>query len=285
MKKLKLSTSLNLHSYPKDNLTEHIRQGLVLLKDAGFEAADFPFKIMTHLGGEWQECIEKTIELSQEIGIHFEVCHLPFNPGICAHPEEVAPFNEAMHHAIDAAAVLGSSYAVVHPNTTSVPVGEFNRSAQYDSVMAHLSPFVEHANKVGVNIVVENMGLVHGNEPRQRYCQEPDELCDIADALGVGVCWDFGHGNQSGLNQGESINYIGKRLKVLHVNDNNGYGDDHVPPFCGNIDWKDAMSGLSNIGFDGLFNFEINATNHPDALRLQFAKHLVECGKELLTYL
>ena len=97
--------------------------------------------------------------------------------------------------------------------------------------------------------------------------KNPDELCDIADALGIGVCWDFGHAHIAGLRQGEAIEYIGKRLKVLHVNDNFGEDDIHLPPFCGNIDWKDAMHGLALAEFEGVFNFETGAGRMPASMR------------------
>ena len=50
-----------------------------------------------------------------------------------------------------------------------------------------------------MNILVENMCVVHNNYLVHRYCQTPDEFCDIADALGIGVCWGFGHANMRGI--------------------------------------------------------------------------------------
>jgi len=76
--------------------------------------------------------------------------------------------------------------------------------------------------------------------------------------------------------------YIGSRLKLLHVNDNTAYGDDHLPPFCGTIDWKDAMKGLKGIGFDGLFNYEIRTHNMPVSVRESFAKYLISSAQEIL---
>ena len=118
-----------------------------------------------------------------------------------------------------------------------------------------------------------------------RYAQMPDELCDVADALGIGCCWDFGHANISGIKQSEGLAYVGKRLKVLHINDNFGIGDDHVPPFIGNIDWKDAMRGMYEIGFDGLLNFEVATAKIPTELRRETAKYLVGAAEVLKSYI
>ena len=219
------------------------------------------------------------------IGIKFEVCHLPFSLKIMTDPSYIPKFEKDVYNAIDAARMLGAEYAVMHPNTVSVPAESFNRTKCYDEVMSHLSPFVNYANKMNVRIAVENMRVVHKPYPTHRYCQDPDELCDIADALGTAVCWDFGHANIGGLCQSESIKYVGSRLKVLHVNDNTGADDDHMPPFIGRIDWRDAMKGLSEIGFKGLFNYEIETGRVPALLRDSLAEYLVNAAKEIISYI
>lgn len=285
MKKLRTSISLGLHKFPKTDVVEYIRQGLIFHKKVGFDAVDFPSKLINYLEDDWKAIIEKTLRISQEVGIKIEQCHLPYSVAICTHPEELPSFNAKVHEAIDAAAMLGVDYAVLHPNTTTVPLDGFNRKAEYDSVMAHLAPFVEHAEKVNVKLAVENMRLVHCDYPTHRYCQDPDELCEIADALGIGVCWDFGHANTCALVQSEALSYIGSRLKALHVNDNNSIGDDHILPFCGTVDWEDAMKGLGRTGFDGLFNYEIGAKNVPGSMRELYAKYLVESAREMMKHI
>jgi len=285
MRKLKLSSTLNLHSHPKDGITEYIGCGLALMKDAGFDAADFPMGIISdHLGAP-EPLVESILSLSQSIGIGFEVCHLPFSTKISTNPELLPAFNALMYRSIDVAALLGVKYAVLHPNAVTEPLSEFNRTKKYDEVMAHLAPFNEYAIKKGVNLAVENMRVVHEKYPTHRYCGDPDELCDIADALGIGVCWDFGHANICGHRQSEALRYVGKRLKTVHVNDNTAYDDDHIPPFSGSIDWKDAMEGLSEIGYNGLFNYEIATARIPADARRAFAQYLVSAADCMMNYL
>ena len=281
-KQFRLSSTLNLHFCPKDNLQDFIKQGFSFMKQQGFDAVDFPMSILENEGANWPKYVEITKRYAQEYDIHPEICHLPYSTAICKNPDLLPAFNEKVHHAIDAAAALGVSYAVLHPNTTTLLMEEYDRTEQYDSVMNHLAPFVEHANKVGVKLAAENMRLVHSHLPVHRYCQNPDELCDITDALGISVCWDFGHAHVSGVKQSDGLSYIGSRLKVLHINDNKAYGDDHLPPFIGTLDWKDAMYGLASTGFDGLFNFEMTTNHLPAEMRELFAQYLVNAARELM---
>jgi len=282
MAKLRISTSLNLHDASRDNIAEYISKGLIFHKKMGFDAVDMPSPLFKGMGDKWEEGIAHALLESEKAGIRFEQCHLPFGIKPDAPAEEQEAFNASVHAAIDAAKMLGVSYAVVHPNSVTMPLSEYDEKAQHDLVMAHLSPFAEHAQRVGLNIVVENMRYVYGNEPVHRYCGEPEELCRVADELGIGICWDFGHANINGLKQSDALKYVGKRLKMLHVNDNHAYHDTHVPPFIGKIDWQDAMQGLSAVGYQGLFNYELAAIRVPGAAKEDFARYLVNTAHVLL---
>lgn len=280
MKKLRVSSGLNLHSYPQPDINAYIRQGLLFNKRAGFDACDFSMGYLRQMGADWEAGIDRVKADMEEIGIRVEVCHLPYGV-VDGTAEDMALFEASVHTAIDAAKRLEVPYAVVHPNTITIPRLQFDRKAYYEKVMAHLAPFVEHGNKIGVNIVVENMRPVPQNFPFCRYCAEPDELCEIADGLEIGVCWDFGHANIAGLKQSEAIRYVGRRLKVLHVNDNFAWDDEHIPPFMGKVDWADAMQGLNAVGFEGLLNYEIGTARIPECARESFARYLLDAAARL----
>lgn len=286
MKKLCISSDFNLCYRTTEGISEYIKEGLLFFKENGFDAANFGMGMLDLLSDGWQELVENAVIDSNEIGVKFEICHLPFlGGGGMKDAEYMSIFDKKMYNSIDAAVLLGAKYAVVHPNAPTVPMIVYDAKAQYDSVMKHLAPYAEYASKVGLDIVIENMRVIHGMRHSHRYCQTPEELCEVADALGIGVCWDFGHANISGVKQSEGLAYVGKRLKVLHVNDNTGIDDDHVAPFMGSVDWRDAMHGLALCEFDGLFNYEIKVHRQPASTRVSFAKYLVDVANELMTYI
>ena len=282
MKKLRISTSCNLHGAVKGNVNDWFRQWLPLYKKSGFDALDCPLKLFTTEEDGWRERIERLQQDAAAVGLKFELCHLPFGAKPGATEEELAPFNALVHRSIDAAALLGVDYAVLHPMSVTVPAEEYHYDKWFEMCRAHMDPFAEHAAKAGVKLAVENMRIVPAHYPVRRYCQNEEELCALADSLEIGICWDFGHANISGVKQSEALKTVGKRLKVLHVNDNHAEDDVHIPPFMGNTDWADAMKGLAVSGFDGLFNYEIAANRIPDALREEFAAYLVHAADELM---
>ncbi len=286
MKEFRISSTTNLHAKSEGDISKYIKDEIVFQKEAGFDAIDMSLCSIDFLNDNWKNVIEDVIEAAKEQGMRFEICHLPYiQAGAKLEGEAYEIFKTRKMRAIEAAKTVGVKYAVMHPNAPTVPQKTFNRKEQFDSVMQYLSPFAEHAAKLGVNVVVENMRVIPTFVASHRYAQTPDELCDVADALGIGVCWDFGHANISGIKQSEGLAYVGNRLKVLHINDNFGIGDDHVPPFVGNIDWKDAMHGIHEIGFDGLLNFEIATGKIPTELRPALAKYLVDTAEILKSYI
>jgi sugar phosphate isomerase/epimerase len=88
------------------------------------------------------------------------------------------------------------------------------------------------------------------------------------------------------LDQALSLRTMGKRLKALHVDDNRGWEDDHLPPFHGTVDWAAVIPVLGEIGYTGDLTFEVLYTDKfPDAFRVCAARHVFETGRFMLEYL
>ena len=283
MKKLLKSAFLNIHSYPKDDISLYIRNGLEFFKETGFETAAIGTKALVPASGQWQPVVEQALKDAAEVGMPFSDCHLPyFNIKVNTDPVYAEECKQSMFTAIDIAKTLGARTAVLHPNCATVTERAYDKAQAYDAAMAHLAPFAEYAAKLGVPVLVENTRLVPGIRQSTRYCQGPEELCELADALDFGICWDFGHANLAGLKQSQALAYVGTRLKAVHVHDNNGTDDDHTAPFMGSVDWADAMHGLALAQFDGPLNYEVKAGQVPAGLRKDFAKYLVAAADQLM---
>ena len=103
----------------------------------------------------------------------------------------------------------------------------------------------------------------------------------IADKLDCGICWDVGHANFGGHDQYAGIMHCGERLKVLHLHDNNGAADLHIPAFQGNINWNEVMRALHDVKFEGELNFEVAVSRVPDDLREPLYNYIAASGKLL----
>ncbi len=251
-------------------------EALDFFHELGFEAFDINFsatiyenhskKTKEHIldGSNWRHNVAEVKNLAEKYGIQINTSHLPFFK--YANPEAIPEydfFQDMVYRSLDAAALIGVKWTVVHT------------SANADDVYNYVKPLCMHANPNGVGLAVENT------------IREMDATIEAVDKLKkdgfiIGMCYDTGHANVAGLNQKEAIHQLGDRLKMLHVHDNFGK-DHHQPPFCGTINWTDVMEGLAEIGYTGDFNFETNSGNLPESLRYENGRYLIAAARELFT--
>lgn len=277
-----LSSGLYYHTKPAKNAEEHILEGLHTLKRNGFEAVDFDLGIFGNFDQDFSACIERVKKEAENLGLIFGQCHLPFIPQKSGAPEEHADFGKIVLKAMDTAKALGISYSVIHPNSTTLPLDGYDYEGERDRVLRFLEPFADYAQKIGIGLLIENMRRIQKEIPTHRYCAMPEEVCTVADALGLGVCWDTGHAHITGLTQSKAIKTVGKRLKVLHLNDNLADDDLHLAPFLGTINWQDTMDGLRAINYKGTLNFEISAHGIPFGAVDAFCGYVASSGKCLI---
>lgn len=236
---------------------------------AGFPGIDLSF--VSAIGGrhELQEdgYLDRAARLKRtaaENGVSLVQAHAPFyNVLDRSIPQEQRAFNEEMvRRAILYAGRVGVPRMVFHAGTSGTGLNADSLSEN----LAYFSGRLRLARENGVGIAVENM-IEHCDHTkkrsRRRYTVTAEEVAELADALagesgGVGVCWDFGHANESSLDQERSLRLIGPRLKALHVNDNGGVFDDHLLPFLGTVDWTAAVRTLREIGYRGALCMEVH---------------------------
>jgi sugar phosphate isomerase/epimerase len=68
---------------------------------------------------------------------------------------------------------------------------------------------------------------------------------------------DLGHSNLFGRNPAAMIRRFAARLHHIHLHDNDGRSDQHLPPGAGNIDWRAVMRALREARYDRTITLEI----------------------------
>ena len=274
---------------------------------AGFKAVDFS------LGRDYGVTEENEKEfftgmkkLCKELGLTISQAHAPFiNP---IEPEYFLgeEYRDKQIAAIRRASYLGVKWLVFHPYTNNVPEGEKNvyddaeRKREFDLNYRFFDSLAPVLKENGVNGAIENLAqLDYIPNPVHCACfgSSSKELNAIIDALNAkhgeifGACLDAGHANLiAGESLGEFVKNLGNRLKVLHLHDNYGvlssWGgglDRHLPPFFGELNWRELVSALKETGFDGSFSFEIG--NHYPTAEFAFdmAKYVVKIAEFMLS--
>lgn len=190
----------------------------------------------------------------------------------------------AGHRSLRRAAAMGVKWVVFHPgsarNIQSDPERlEWTRQRNLEV----FRDWLRTAEEVGTGIAIENM--IAG---RARYFGgNVDDLIWLVDQLNsdrVGICWDTGHAQLSGIDQEVALKAIGDRLVALHIADNDGQADRHWAPGRGIVDWEAVMRGLKSIGYSGPFNLEVpgEANTTPTSLKSRKIRYLYELTELLI---
>ena len=138
--------------------------------------------------------------------------------------------------------------------------------------------FLPFAKEHDVKIATENMWNWDNakDEALPAACCDEQSFCANVDAVNdeyLVACLDIGHAEMRGLNSTAVglIKALGhKRLKALHIHDNDLHYDSHEIPFSMNIDFNAVIKALKEIDYDGDLTLEcpgyINKLTEDNAL-------------------
>jgi sugar phosphate isomerase/epimerase len=116
---------------------------------------------------------------------------------------------------------------------------------QIESLQALLAA----AGELGVALLYEPIDTEHDTA---------EHLAVILEALpDLGCHLDLGHCHLHGRSPAAMLRQFGARLRHLHVHDNNGREDLHLPPGAGTINWTEVAAALHEIGYNGTATLEV----------------------------
>jgi sugar phosphate isomerase/epimerase len=224
-------------------------------------AASFDFVDLTlEPPGAWPVEPAEVRALVEEAGLSVVGHTAWYLPIASPFPEVRAAARGVFATAFDAFAAIGVTYVNMHPDpvTRSYPRDEAT-AGNVDAV----GELAEAASARGLTLMVENMG---------RSFRTVTELAPLLDAHpDVRFHLDVGHAHLGGDPPGELLDAFADRLAHVHVSDNFGADDLHLPLGAGSIDWPDAVQALRGVGYDGTVTLEIHS---PEQHHLEVSQRL-----------
>lgn len=109
------------------------------------------------------------------------------------------------------------------------------------------------AKEYGIIVYTENLNMNH----LTTECKSLNRLLDDVGAENLKIVFDIGHCHHIGHDVAENVLEAGKRLYHLHLHDNWGELDEHLPVGEGNIDYEAFVKALFTVAYQGLYMMEL----------------------------
>lgn len=264
------------------------KECISIIKKAGFDAYDFSMcerGLDEHfLTDDYLEYAKNLRKYADEIGLPCNQSHSPFptaRQGDENFNKKIMPY---LIRSLEVSAILGSKICVVHPNYTTAE----------ENVELLYKPLIPYAEKYGVKVALENMWSHADNSGKKTpaACSSRKDFNKHLDLLNDNkhftACLDIGHAAimNDDTTPENMIEALGDRLGALHVHDNDLFGDLHIMPYAGNINWDTVCQKFKDINYRGDFTFEVSVPNNfPVNLLQSYADYMYNVGKHLVSKL
>ncbi len=163
---------------------------------------------------------------------------------------------------------LGGDVIIMH--TGNEPRAETDRARFWTQLGRSLDALEPVARDHGVRIAIENTNdfpIIR----RLLADHGPDYL---------GLCYDCGHGNMLPDGLGE-LEELKDRLIAVHLHDNDGQGDQHLPPFTATVDWEGLAKIMARSAYRKPVSMESSMHNSGITDEAAFLKQCHDAGTRL----
>lgn len=247
MYKLKLGVSVGL--IYENTVNVNFDYQIAKLKRLGFESVDLNLFGCRRMD-VYDECLRllpSFVKTIRDNGLFFNAVHMPFGALMdISSPDQVQlkdslDFAQKIFKVVDA---LGPNCYIFHGSGDPIP--EELREEMLENLINSLN-FL--SSKTNCKICVETL-------PRTCLLNTSKEVTSALEKLSnVYVCLDTNHFLTEKTE--DAILKIGKAIKTLHVSDHDYIDERHWLPKQGAIDWQKVIASLEEIGYDGVFNYEL----------------------------
>jgi sugar phosphate isomerase/epimerase len=292
-------------------MDENPEAGFQMMREAGFTCADFSLNMYLkntdlykeRLNGFFDQSIEELEqfftphkEAAKSAGVRIHQMHMPYPNFIPSAADSINDYllREMAPKSMQICKFFDCKYIVVH----GLKVKHFygTEEAEWEATEKFLDRIFPMAKEMGITICVENIYTSAGKHILEGPCCDARKMAERIDRINekygaevLGFCFDTGHANLVGIDFEKFILTLGKRLKVLHIHDNDGIADLHQVPFTftrtrennPSTDWEGFVRALRAIDYDGVLNFETAPVlrSFPEGLRPQALRMLAEIGQ------
>jgi sugar phosphate isomerase/epimerase len=183
------------------------------------------------------------------------VCHLPTFVHTADLTDRIRRASlDEMRDSLETAVALGAEKIVFHPGLIR-GMGSHVMSTAKRLAMESIAEIVAAADHASVTLCIENMFPAYG------AFFEVDEYTAIFHRFPqLKMTLDTGHANIRSNRGSRLMAFFDRftdRIAHIHLSDNSGKSDEHLPLGSGTVDFKGLARRMAAIGYDGTVTFEV----------------------------
>ena len=183
------------------------------------------------------------------------VCHLPTFVSIADLTESIRHASiDEMYSSLEVAAELNALKVVLHPGHIG-GLAVFVMDMALEFGIQSLEAIIAKADGLGLSVCLENMF------PRIQSFYKPSHFTDILERFpDLKLTLDSGHANIGSRDEQRIFDFIRQfchRIGHVHLSDNLGHRDDHLPIGQGTVNFQKIAAALNECGYDDTITLEI----------------------------
>ena len=257
-----------------------IEKGYKIIKESGFDAIDWnldhAWKQSDLVSGNYRgKCIfekpldkiishyENELKAIKANGLEITQAHAPFAGILRKDPSLLDYAIEVYKGNILYCDYIGCKNLVIHGLTLELSDDAKTQEDIHRLNMKMYSSLIPTIKNTNVTVCLENLFVGFNGVNYAGHCSyfesgkaDIDYLNSLSGKESFGICIDTGHANLLHQDIRDIIYAYDKRIKCLHIHDNNGQKDEHQAPLTGTISWMHFCQALKAVGYTGDLSFE-----------------------------
>ena len=250
MKGVSVSMRYGAMNFPVNDVRQEIKQFAVLGFDFLELTLDPPRAHYSTIRADKGTILEELKHCGMGL-----VCHLPTFVYTADLTESIRQASlQEMIESLETANGLGAEKVVLHPGVIS-GMGAFVRDVSKRHALESLDSISQKAEALGIVLCLENMF------PRYLSFAEPEDFVPVFEQFpNIKLTLDTGHANIGSTGGDRIIRFLktfSHRLGHVHMSDNHGKRDDHLPIGKGSVPFRRVIQTLKRIGYDDTITLEV----------------------------
>ena len=252
--KISISTAIFGHDFP-------FKKGMEMLRKAGYSLIEISRK---HPNAGRQK------SLVDSMGLKVWAVHGTLGDGAASRSEELR--GKSVRDELckmDDMAVFAPCPYVVHY------LDRYNDPAYGKSFCKSIEKLHEKAVELDYNLAIETAPYKPETNERYPFSKEISDFVRSFNSPNMSLCLDINHSNLNEKLEDVCVNCKGL-IANIHVSDNHGVREEHLPPGEGLIDFPAVFRCLKQAGYPGPCNIECHLEKQPTIGKLRAIKRYME---------